>query len=196
MFLHSYIKNTLGFSEYEIAQMQHFTLSIFSEISKLLLIGIFFYIQNKLPLFVMAAALLCILRCCTGGMHMEHYLTCLLMSFLVFFTAIDLLTYIPVSKPLQLCFLSFCILINHKYAPVVSRFRPAPDGVRIKKSKIESFFIIAFFSLLLFILPSNQYTTIGFWIIMLQSFQLAAAYYGKRRSEYEISSAEMDDNAV
>ena len=127
---------------------------------------------------------------------MEHYLTCLLMSFLVFFSAINLLPLIPVNKPLQLCFLSFCILTNHKYAPVVSRFRPTPDGIRIKRSKIESFFIIALFSLILFILPSNQYTTIGFWIIMLQSVQLAAAYYRKRRSEHEISSAEMDDNAV
>ena len=144
----------------------------------------------------MAAILLCILRCCTGGLHMEHYLTCLLMSFLVFFSAINLLPYIPVSKPLQLCFLLFCILCNHKYAPIVSRFRPTPDGTRIKRSKIESIFIITLFSLVLFILPSNQYTTIGFWIIMLQSVQLAAAYYRKRRSGHEISSAEMDDDAV
>lgn len=196
MFLHSYVKNILGFSEYQIAQMQHFINSIFSEITKLLFIGFFFYIQNKLSLFAMAAVLLCILRCCTGGLHMEHYLTCLLMSFSVFFTAINILPYIPVNKPLQLCFLSFCVLIHHKYAPVVSRFRPTPDGIRIRKSKIESFIIIALFSLLLFILPLNQYTTIGFWIIILQSVQLAAAHYGKRRSEHEIASAEMDDNAV
>lgn len=127
---------------------------------------------------------------------MEHYLTCLIMSFLIFFTAIDILLPIQLTRQVQLPALAACILVNLKFAPVVSRHRPVPGKERIRKSRIESVVMIAIFSLLLYVLPSNQYISVGFWIILLQSVQLAAAYYGKRRSDHEIPSAEMDDNTV
>ncbi|MCI8792763.1 MAG: accessory gene regulator B family protein [Eubacterium sp.] len=196
MFPYAYIKNNLGFSEYETAQIRYFINTILSEMSKLILIGLFFCLQGKLAVFAAAAALLCVLRSFTGGLHMEHYLTCLIMSFLIFFTAIDILLPIQLTRQVQLPALAACILVNLKFAPVVSRHRPVPGKERIRKSRIESVVMIAIFSLLLYVLPSNQYISVGFWIILLQSVQLAAAYYGKRRSDHEIPSAEMDDNTV
>lgn len=196
MFPYAYIKNNLGFSEYETAQIRHFINTILSEISKLILIGLFFGLQGKLAIFAAAAVLLCVLRSFTGGLHMEHYLTCLITSFVIFFTAIDILLPIQLSKQVQMPVLAACILINLRFAPVVSRHRPVPGKARIRKSRIESFVLIALFSLFLYTLPSNQYISVGFWIILLQSAQLAAAYYGKRRSENEISSAEVDDSSL
>lgn len=196
MFPYAYIKNNLGFSEYETAQIRHFINTILSEISKLILIGLFFGLQGKLAIFAAAAVLLCVLRSFTGGLHMEHYLTCLITSFVIFFTAIDILLPIQLPKQVQMPVLAACILLNLRFAPVVSRHRPVPGKARIRKSRIESLVLIALFSLLLYTLPSNQYISVGFWIILLQSAQLAAAYYGKRRSENEISSAEVDDSSL
>lgn len=181
MGFHEYLNNTLGYTEYEIAQMRYFVTSILSEISKILLIGTYFFAIGKLSLFLFGAFILCILRICTGGLHFSHYIPCLLMSFFIFFAGICMLNPIPVIKPVQLMLLCICVLVNYTCAPIVSAYRPIPDGVRVHRSKRQSFWIITFYAIILFIVPENQYTDIGFWMIILQSMQLIAANIVKRR---------------
>lgn len=181
MSLHDYIHNTLGYSEYEIAQIKYFVNGLLSEISKILLIGSFFLLTGKLNLFLSAAIILCLLRIYTGGLHFNHYASCLAMSFSIFYIGICVLANIPVIKPIQLILLCICILINYTYAPVVSKVRPIPDGVKIHRSKRNSFWIITLYVLIVFIIPDNPYTNIGFWMIILQSIQLIAAKLFERR---------------
>lgn len=194
MSIHTYLHDTLGFSHYEIAQIRYFIMSILSELSKLLLIGFFFFLLHRLTLFMTAAIVLCLLRITTGGVHFRHYVSCLAMSFLIFFIGICVLQPVCLAKPAQLFLLLCCVLINYCCAPVVSCFRPIPDGIKVWHAKIRSFWLITWFSVLLFVFPQNQYINIGFWMIILQTIQLFAAKLQKRRIKYEASSNAVADN--
>lgn len=175
MKIHEYMHTTLGYSKYEIAQINYFISSMISDFSKILLLSIFFFTIHKINLFIPAAFILCLLRACTGGIHFKHYISCLAMSFLIFVTGICFLSYMQITKPLQIILLCICIIINYLCSPVVSVFRPIPDGIKIQRSKQKSFLIIFSFMLLTFILPKNQYIDICFWMIILQSIQLFVA---------------------
>lgn len=187
MSIHNYLHDTLGFSNYEIAQIRYFVISILSELSKLLIIGLFFFFTHRLLQFLTAAFVLCLLRITTGGVHFKHYYSCLAMSFSIFFVGVCLLNPIYLLKVMQLPLLLCCIAINYACAPVVSCFRPIPDGIKVQRSKVRSFWLLTFFSILVFIFPQNQYINVGFWMIILQTLQLFAAKILKRRHENETS---------
>lgn len=181
MYIHNYLHNTLGYTNYEIAQMQYFISSVFSEISKMILIGTFFLLIDRLFLFIPAALTLCCLRICTGGLHFKHYLSCLAISFAIFFIDICILNEFTLLKPIQLLLLCICIVINYTCAPVVSIFRPVPNGTQIQRAKKHSFWLITVYCIIVFILPTSSYINVGFWMIMLQSIELSTAKMLKRR---------------
>lgn len=181
MYIHNYLHNTLGYTNYEIAQMQYFISSVFSEISKMILIGTFFLLIDRLFLFIPAALTLCCLRICTGGLHFKHYLSCLAISFAIFFIDICILNEFTLLKPFQLLLLCICIVINYTCAPVVSIFRPVPNGTQIQRAKKQSFWLITVYCIIVFILPTSSYINVGFWMIMLQSIELSTAKMLKRR---------------
>lgn len=184
--IHSYLHNTLGYTNYEIAKIKFIVFTILSEISKLMLIGLFFFYSKKLTVFIMAAFVLCLLRISTGGLHFKHYLSCFLASFSIFFIGVSVLNGIQFTKFVQHITLLLCIIINYYCAPVVSSFRPIPDGIKIQRAKKQSIAIITAFSIILYIFPQNQYVNVGFWMIILQTIQLFAAKILKRRKTNEI----------
>lgn len=179
----AYLKKTYEYSDYQIAQIKYGLLSMFYEVSKFLLMGIYFYFTGQMKLYLFSVIILCMLRTATGGLHFQHYMSCFAMTFAVFLCGVQLLPMIPVVKNLHMLFLLLCILINYKYAPIVSSYRPIPDGIMIRRAKIQSFAIISVYALFLFILPDNPYLTVGSWIIILQSLQLFAAGLRERRSK-------------
>lgn len=184
--IHNYLHNTLGYTNYEIAKIKYVVVTILSELSKILLIGLFFLYLQNLTVFIVAAFVLCLLRISTGGLHFKHYPSCLLASFLIFFVGICILNNIQLAKLAQLITLLLCIIINFFCAPVVSSFRPIPDGIKVRRAKRQSITIITVFAIILYIFPQNQYVNIGFWMIILQAIQLFAAKILKRRETNEI----------
>lgn len=175
MTTHEYLNKTLGYSNYEIAQIRYFISGLISEISKLILISGYFIYRDKLDLFISAVIVLCALRVYTGGIHFSHYLSCLAISFTIFYIAICILATIHIIKPLQIILLCLCIFINNTYAPIVSKYRPVPNRKKVQRSRKCSFWIIIIYEMILFILPDNPYTNIGFWIIIIHTIQLIIA---------------------
>ena len=164
-----------GFSDFQMGQLRYTLECIFYEVSKFLLMGIYFAFIHKFALYVFAVAVLGILRTCTGGLHFKHYTSCFLFTFFFMICGVSLLPLIPISKLWMLASLLLCLIANYYCAPVVSCYRPTPNGVRIKKSKIQVCTIITIYTLLIYVCPSNLYCTVGFWITMLQSAQLVVA---------------------
>ena len=78
------------------------------------------------------------------------------------------------------------------FAPIVSSYRPIPNGIQIRKAKRQAFHIITIYALIMYIVPPNQYIITGFWIIMLQSFQLLAAKIVRKEVPHEASIEIMD----
>lgn len=185
--IQAYLKAEYGYSDFQIAQIRYALLSILSETSKLVIMGIFFYYTGNLSHYLWATIVLCTLRTATGGLHYNHYWSCLLMTFLFFFTGILLLPMLPLIMYGHIILLCLCIGINYRYAPIVSSYRPIPDGVSIQKSKMQSFIFITIYALFMFIIPENPYLTVGSWIIILQSLQLFVANLLQRRRNHETS---------
>jgi accessory gene regulator protein AgrB len=107
------------------------------------------------------------------------------MSFLFFVAGVQLLPLIPTTKYVHIALLILCIWINYLYAPIVSSYRPIPDGIKVKKAKRQAFLFITVYAFLLFIIPENPYLTVGSWIIILQSLQLFVANLLQRRKKRE-----------
>lgn len=179
----NYLHETLGFSNYEIAQIRYIITTIASELSKFFLIGLTFLLCDKLGLYLFSAVLLGLLRCVTGGIHFTHYLPCLLMSYIFFLTDIYLLTPCFLPNTIFIPLLVICLIINIGCAPVVSVFRPTPNKARIKRSRLEITGILILYLILIQILPKNLYINSGFWMIILQTGQLLAAKILQRRSK-------------
>lgn len=192
MTAHDYLKETYDFSDFQIAQIRYTVTSLLSEFSKILIMGVFFYYIDHLGEYLLAAFVLCMLRTCTGGLHFKHYLSCFMVSFLIMFMGVYLLPHIYVNRIMQLIILLLCIICNYYCSPIVSSYRPIPDGVAVRKSKWQSFTIIFIFTLVMYIIPMNPYTYAGFWIIILQSLQLIVAKILKRRKYDETPNKILD----
>ena len=175
MTIHDYLQNSFGYTDFQIGQIRYTVISILSEISKLILMGFFFALSGYFLQYIVAISVLLVLRTCTGGLHFKRYFSCLAVSFIILFLGICVLPQIVIPCPIYFVFLLVAVVINYLFAPIVSSYRPIPNGVRIRKSKRQSFSIITIYALIMFIVPTNLYIVTGFWIIMLQSFQLLVA---------------------
>lgn len=175
MTIHDYLQDSFGYSDFQIGQIRYTVVSLLSEISKLILMGIFFALTQNFLQYLVAIAVLLILRTCTGGLHFKHYLSCLAVSFALLYLGICQLPHIPLERPFYYVLLLVCVVINYLYAPIVSSYRPTPNGIRIQKSKRQAICILTVYALIMFIVPTSLYIVTGFWIIMLQSFQLLVA---------------------
>lgn len=181
----SYIQRTLGYSDYEIALLKYFFTAVFYDVSKFILLGIAFGFVGLLPEYLMATVVLISLRTSSGGLHFKTYLSCLIFSLVFFVFSIVILPLIPVTKLLKLCLLLVCMILVNYIGPITSRYRKKPDAILIKKSKKDCSTIIFFYCLLTFIIPTNHYIDVGFWVIIMQTLQLVLAKIFKRRCQYE-----------
>lgn len=180
MTIQNYLQTNFNYSNFQIEQIKYTVLSILSELSKLIIMGFYFAFTQSFLQYLVAITVLLFLRTCTGGLHFKHYFSCLAISFALLYLGIIWLPNITIARPVYFALLLLCVILNYLYAPIVSSYRPIPDGIRIKKSKRQSFYIITIYALIMFIVPNNLYIVTGFWIIMLQTIQLVVAKISKK----------------
>lgn len=196
--LYTLLSEEFHFTNYQIKLIRYRLLSLLSETSKILLMGILFWYLGCVPEYLFATAVLIFLRTGTGGIHLKHYTTCLFVTTAGLYSAVCLLpSAFPVTKLFALFLLFLCFLGNVYAAPVVSCYRPEPDGLSIRKSKIQATMVICVYAALLYVTPENTFITVGFWIIILQSAQLVAAKLIKQtqrrnKNHEELSGKEVD----
>jgi len=66
MKIHDYLKNNYGYSDFQIGQIRYTIISILSDVSKLIIMGIFFILTDYFFQYLAAIATLLVLRTCTG----------------------------------------------------------------------------------------------------------------------------------
>lgn len=172
------LKTQYAFSDYQVAQLEFVCKTLAAELSKLLIIGLFFL--DRFPIYVVSILLLAFLRVSTGGLHCKKYLSCLLVSFLYVFLCIQILPLIYVNKLFQMILLFLCLLINYYLGPVLSDVHLPLSSKRIKGVKIQAFIIIFFVLIVTYILPENALITSCFWIVVLHTLQLLMAKIRKK----------------
>lgn len=173
-----HLKEKYQLSNYQIAQIAFLFKTLLSELSKMIIMGILFHKQLTLYLFGLFVMLF--LRCSTGGLHFYTYWGCLASS--TIYIGLALLVFPPIMLPisLKLVLLLLCIFICNFVGPVVSKYRPTPSKELYTRGKNTTCMFIFLYSLVLFIIPENEYLTVGFWIIILHSLQLIVAKIRKK----------------
>lgn len=169
-----YLKNTYELSNYQIAQIAFLFKTIFSEVSKILIMGFLFH--EQLPLYIFALFVMIFLRSFMGGIHFYTYLKCLLGSALYLGLSIYVLPHISIALYLQIILLLLSILICNHIGPVTSKYRPDSCKRHFARCKRLATVFIFLYTLILCIMPENNpYLCVGFWVIMLHSLQLIIA---------------------
>lgn len=176
----SKIQTMYGYTDYEMAIIKYSVTALFSESSKIIILGTVFALLGKLDLFIASSSILVLLRLNGGGYHCKHYVTCLLLTTIVLSATTIFLPLITIPNySIVLSILTLCLFITYFIGPVPSPFRPEPDSLLIKHCNNKSFFIIFFFIIIVSIFNSNRiiepYLIVGFWTIILYTLQLIIA---------------------
>lgn len=169
----NYIQKKFDFSDYQTAQLRYFFLTVFGELSKLAMLGFLF--RRNLPLFIWAVFILHLTRSSLGGMHCKTYWGCFFMSLVYLTLAIEILPNLSVNKFFQMAALIVCIMLSHHIGPITSKLHPVLSERVCAKLKIKVSIILFIYYILLYIMPENQYVTVGFWVIILNTMQLVIA---------------------
>lgn len=175
------LKEKYNLSSYQIAQLSFLCKTFFSEISKMLIMGIVFY--KELSLYLFALLTMLILRCTTGGLHFYTYAGCLLTSTIYIGIAIQLLPNITIPLNIKILLLLFCVIVCNYIGPVPSKYRPPYSKKHIKTYKTIVSTFIFIFTLVLYIIPESPHLIVGFWIIILHSLQLIIAKYRRKEAQ-------------
>lgn len=175
----TFLREKYRLTAYQAAQISFVCKTLGSELSKLLFMGILFH--NYLPYYFFSLFVMLILRCLMGGLHFYTYWGCLASSILYVICAIYVLPNISLPSYLQLITLATSIGICYLIGPVISKYRPDACRKHFKRNINYACKFIFFYALLLYVIPENNYSIIGFWVIILHSIQLLAAKIYERR---------------
>lgn len=167
------IKDKYHLSNYQIAQLCFLVKTLFSELSKIIIMGMLFH--NHLPAYFFSLFAMLFLRCSTGGLHFYTYAGCLMMSILYITLSILVLPNISLPVYMQLFLLLICMILCYSIGPVVSKYRPTPSSQLFVRGRNFTCTFIFIYALALYIIPANHLMTVGFWTIILHSLQLIAA---------------------
>lgn len=168
-----YLKDTYNLSSYQVAQIFFLFKTLASEISKIIIMGILFH--DHFTLYLFALFVMISLRSSMGGLHFYTYAGCLATSILYLWLAVYMLPYIPAPTYLQLSLLLLSILICNHIGPIISKYRPDVCKERFSQCKKFVTIFIFLYALILYIIPENDYLSVGFWVIILHSLQLMIA---------------------
>ncbi len=168
----AYIQDSYNYSNYEIKLLRYFILTMSSEISKLTIIFTFFACIGKFTESLLCMSVMLILRLSGGGFHCEHYISCLLFSFLFVAASVFLAQVIIPGSIIMALTMAFCIVVAYRMAPVVSHHRPKPTQELIKRSKIVNLFFLFICLLAVTAFHTNHYFIIIFWLCVLHTVQL------------------------
>lgn len=168
--------NEYHFTTYQLEKMKYVLLSLLSEITKFMLIISFFLIMHKLPELIVSTIVLICIRCFTGGIHLKHYLSCLILTFCIFFIGIYILPMlISINSFGMILVLNICIILIYLIGPVPSSYRPPLSAEQKNKCKIIAVTTILIFIYIIIVFQEASCISAGFWIIVLQTLQLGFA---------------------
>lgn len=174
------------FTDYELKLIRFYILGYLYDISKMIMLGIFFYCIGRFTDFWFALVPLLLLRKNTGGYHLKTYWTCFLASFAYLGLAVIVLpAVIPISLTwMQLCLL-VCAWIMYYIGPISSNREFNLNQEQLLKAHIQSFQIVLVISILLFLFPESKYLIVSFWTVVLHSIQLIITKLKKRGEKNE-----------
>lgn len=167
------LKRHYHFSNYQIAQLEFFFKTVFSELSKILIMAFIF--RHELDVYFFTLLAMCLLRTSTGGLHCKTYARCLVASSLYMITVIKILPLILLPLAIMLLLLFPCVFINYFIGPVTSDVHMPLSEETINKNRFKAALYVTLYMIVIMVNPNNIYTTAIFWVIIIHTLQLIAA---------------------
>lgn len=179
-----YLSREFHFTELEIARIRYVIISFISETSKLAVLFTAFSLMNRQKELLAAILVLLSIRNFTGGIHLSHYLSCLLFTFSFLLGAVELAELCFPPLWIQILCLAAGILIVGVIGPVSSDRRPAPSKKKGNIFRIIACMVLLVYILLLLNVRYLPFRNLIFWVSILQILQLAAAKLIKERKQH------------
>lgn len=169
-------KRKREYSDYQKKLQRYYRIVFISEFSKIGIFFIIFSLVGLLPEYIIALFALSSLRSNGGGLHFNHYTTCLIVSFLFIFSSIYLaITFRPSQAFISISIL-VCIIIAYLLVPITSTNRPPATDIQVRKSKRNTTVMLLLYLTLLFFFSNTTGGLICYWTIILHILQLIIAY--------------------
>lgn len=170
--------------------LQFSFIGLIYDITKLVLLFIFFACIHQITAFIFNVFLLIVLRTNQGGLHLRHYTTCFIFSFLYLFLSICVLPLLipEIPQPLGLCIIFLCMLINYIAGPQknIKIYTELKNPENVLKSKMKSFIVCTVYMIAFFIFPNVILMQQGMWMIVLHTMQIVIVVIKNKRKEKEI----------
>lgn len=180
------IQSSYQFTDLEMKRLKYTLKAVSSELIKTLMLSVLFFKLGHLPDFFVGVLVLITIRCNSGGLHMEHFITCLLFTLtFMFLSVIVLPSFVSVPYPIKPVILALCILITFLTAPVASKKRPSATPEAKRRYRNRATVLLFIFSIAIIILKTTPIADICFWIIVLQTLQLLCAAAAQKGGNYE-----------
>lgn len=174
-------KNSREYTEYEKKIQKYYRIGFISEFSKICIFLVVFALLGLIPEYIIALLALISLRSNGGGLHFNHYFSCLIISFIFVYSSIFLSIHIMPPQIIIYISMLLCALIGYILVPITSTNRPPATSVQKTKSKRNTTIIILFYFILLCICPNATWSLICYWTVILHILQLIIAYIIARR---------------
>ncbi|MDD6657992.1 MAG: accessory gene regulator B family protein [Lachnospiraceae bacterium] len=167
--------------------LQFSFIGLIYDITKLVLLFIFFACIHQITAFIFNVFLLMVLRINQGGLHLKHYTTCFIFSFLYLFLSICVLPMLipEVPQPLGLCIIFLCMLINYIAGPQknIKIYTELKNPENVLKSKMNSSVVCTLYMIAFFVFPNAVLMQQGMWMIVLHTMQIVIVIIKKLRKE-------------
>ena len=168
------VQAAYGYSDYQIKLIKFTITAFFYDVSKFLIFLVYFSATGKVIEFFFAAVPMLLLRTKTGGLHFKKYMSCFLVSFIYFFSVINVLPQIINVHPLVIYpILLVCAIADYMIGPTSLKDRAPVEKSIIKKAKIQSFQVVFIVAALIFIFRNTHYLIVSFWTVVLHTIQLS-----------------------
>lgn len=175
-----------GYSDYQIKLIKFSLTAILYDVSKMLVFMLYFYATGRLVEFIFAAVPMVLLRSKNGGIHCHKYWSCFLVSFVYFYSVINILPLIVSVHPLAIYpVLLACAVIDYMIGPTSLKDKAAVDESIIHKAKIQSFQVVFLVAALIFVFRDNTYLIVSFWTVVLHTIQLSITKLMKEVKQHE-----------
>lgn len=173
-----HLKST--FSSYELGLLRYSYLCVIYDVSKFIVLFMFFYFLHLGKEFCIEILFLTSLRNFLGGFHCNHYATCLAFSFVFSSVGIMLSHLVLLNNKFQIGLLAVIILVSAITKPITSVNRP-PLSAKLEKIYHCCGMTVLFVYFGLFLTTNTfPYRNLCFWVIVLQTMQLAVANLNKK----------------
>lgn len=168
-----HLKNS--FTSYELELLRYLYLCIAYDGSKFLILLIFFSCFHFGREFCMEILFLLSVRNFFGGLHFKHYTSCFAFTFAFSSAGIAFSHLVVLEQPFQIGLLAVIILLSAAIKPIASANRPPLSAKQEKIYHCCGMVVLLIYFVLFLTLQTFPYRNICFWVIILQTLQLAVA---------------------